>query len=138
MLTYDLDLGAWVRKPGVETPAWGTVSVSCGQTASVPVQFCRGDSVQNLAGSTWFGGLKIENDFSGSYVASDSAPVEEGDGSIVFALDLSAVGYFATNPTESQVNAAFQICAVTDGVAMKTAPLRITLLNDYLTDQPGN
>lgn len=137
MLTYDLDLGAWVRKPGVDTPAWGTVSLASGQTASVAVQFCRGDAIQNLAGSTWFAGLKIEADFAGAYVAQDSAPVEDGNGSVVFALDLSSVPYFAANPTESQVNAAFQVCAVTDGVAMKTAPLRIALLNDYLQDQPG-
>lgn len=137
MLFYDLALGAWVRKPGSNSPPWVSPVLTIGSKFQVPIQFCEGGKLTVPAASSWLAGLKIANDFAGDYVASDGSPTSEGTDVLTFTLDLTtgdAAAYFTANPTSPTVAGAFQIGFTVDGIESKTVPLAITLQNSYLQD----
>jgi hypothetical protein len=138
MLFYDLDLGAWVRNAGSSAPPQMVPVLTTGGTFQIPVLFVRGTSTESVSGGTFFGGIKIAGDHSGSYVASDASPTVDGDGSVLFQLDLDttdAKAYFVANPTEETANAAFEVAMTANGSKMKTVPMLVVLQNDYLKDQ---
>lgn len=136
MFFYDLTLNAWVRKPGSKSPPEMIPVLCVGGVFDFLVTFCDGTKIENPTASAWFGGIKIKDDFSGDYIASDNAPEVGGDEEMRFSFDLTTVlakAYFAANPTEATANAAIQI-SMTDGfgIVRRTQPLFIILQNDYL------
>ena len=138
MQFYDLDIGAWVRTPGSITPPPIQPVLTIGATYQIEVTFCRGGQIENALGGTFFGGIKIKGDYSGDTVASDSSPVQTGDVSTVFTMDLTTTegkAYFTANPTADTVAAVFVIAATIDDTEFKTAPMELTLQNDYFSDQ---
>ena len=134
MLFYDLDLGAWVRSPGSQSPPQMVPCLTIGGVYQIEAAFTKGEAVQNLSGGTFFGGVKIKSDYAGEALASDSSPSQNGDESIVFSLDLttdSAKSYFVANPTADTASAVFVIAATVDGVEFKTSPFELVIQNDY-------
>jgi len=137
MLFYDIGQSAWVRQPGSSEPPWMVPVLTVGATHAISVTFADGEDVLNYGGSTWFLGIKSNLDFAGDYVASNSAPTEDGESAITFVLDLdtaAAKAYFTANPTEPTLSCEMQI-VWTDDVKRVTAPLKIVLQNTYLKDQ---
>jgi len=137
MFFYDLTLNAWVRKPGSKSPPEMTPVMGVGGVFDFPVTFCKGVETENPLATAWLGGIKIEGDNAGSYVASDAAPEVDGAESMRFVFDLTTVAasaYFVANPTADTVNAVVQI-GFTDAFATerRTQPLRVVIQNDYLT-----
>ena len=134
MLYFDLTLGAWVNSPGsVSTPMMEPV-LTVGASYQLLVSFCRGTEIEVVSGGTFYGGIKIKGDYAGTITASDNAPVEDGEGAIVFTMDLDTVEgkeYFTENPTLDTVQAVFVIEATIDDIEFKTPPFNLTLQNDY-------
>lgn len=138
MLFYDLTLGAWVRNPGSESPPQISPVLTVGAKYQLDVAFVNGTEIQSVAGGTFYGGIKIKGDYSGDVVASDDSPTFDGDESAVFNMDLTTTegkAYFTANPTVDTVAAVFVIAATIDVDEFKTAPLEITLQNDYFPEQ---
>ena len=138
MITYDLDLDAWVRSPGSSAPPPMTPVLTVGSMHVVPVLFVRGASVEPVTGATFFCGIKITGDFTGPYVGSDSTPTKGGDGTIYFAIDLdttAANAYFAVNTNEETASAELQVVMTLNGVKTKTTPLAVVLQQDYTPDK---
>ena len=138
MLYYDLNIGSWIRTPGSESPASIQPVLTVGATYPIEVTFCRGTTVENVMGGTFYGGIKIKGDYSGDVVADDSSPVQIGDNGVVFTMDLTTVAgkaYFTANPTTDTADAVFVIVATIEEAEFKTAPLEITLQNDYFPEQ---
>jgi len=134
MLYFDLTLGAWVNTPGSSSPPFMEPVLTVGASYQLLVTFCRGTEPEIVSGGTFYGGIKIKGDYAGTITASDNAPVEDGNGAIVFTLDLDTVNgkeYFTSNPTVDTVSAAFVITATIDELEFKTPPFPITLQNDY-------
>ena len=135
MLYFDLDLSAWVRKPGSDSPPAILPVLTIGSRFEIPVQFVRGLTVEPLA-SLPMAGVKVKGSFSSAYLASDNAPNDNGDGSYSFILDLTTIAAkapFVSAPTSETVDCVFQVSAQIDGNELHTPPLSVTLQNDYLT-----
>lgn len=135
MLFYDLDITAWVRKPGSSSPPAILPVLTIGSKLTLSVQFVRGLAVETLAALP-MAGVKTKGDFSGAYLASDNAPNDNGDGSYSFVLDLTTIAAkapFVSSPTSETVDCVFQVSAQIDGNALHTPTLSVTLQNDYLT-----
>lgn len=138
MIFFDLDLGAWVRNPGSDSPPQMEPVLTVGATYHLLVKFIRGTTVQDPSGGTLYGGLKLKSDYSGDILADDAAPTVNGDGSAAFSIDLTTVAakaYFTANPTADTTDAVFVIAATIDDYEFKTPPFSITLQNDYLPEQ---
>lgn len=138
MLFFDLDLGAWVRNPGSESPPQVSPVLTVGAVYDIEVTFVHGTSSQSTSGGTFYGGIKLKGDYSGTVVAADAAPTFGGQESVIFSIDLTttdAKAYFTANPTADTVEAVFVIAATLDTTEFKTPPLEITLQNDYFADQ---
>jgi hypothetical protein len=137
VLYYDLDLNAWVRKPGSASPPWMEPVVTLGANAEVSIQFCRGAVPVVISSSeTWLAGLKIAGDSSGDYVASSDEAVNRTGQGTSFNLDLTtaeAAAYFTANPTAAIVACEFQVEFTVDGVKTVTTRLPVTLQNSILT-----
>lgn len=135
MLYYDLDLGAWVRNPGSSSPPQMTPVLTIGGVFELPVQFIRGTELEDIGASSVEAVLKIAGDYTGDRLAEDNVPTTGGDGSLVFALDLTtsdAAAYFTANPTADTVDAAVQISYVSDSIERRVVPFSVVLQNDYL------
>jgi len=139
MFFYDLSINAWVRKPGSNSPPEMTPVMCIGAIFDFPVTFCAGVATENPIATAWIGGIKLEGDATGEYVASDSAPEVDGAEMMRFVFDLTtgtdpAALYFAANPTAETVAAVVQI-GFTDAYSnvRRTQPLRIVLQKDYLS-----
>lgn len=138
MLFYDLTIGAWVRTPGSTAPPPIQPVLTIGATYQIEVTFCRAGNIENVMGGTFYGGIKIKGDYAGAVVASDATPDQIGDNGVVFAANLTTTAgkaYFTANPTVDTVAAVFVIAATIDETEFKTAPLEITLQNDYFPEQ---
>ena len=138
MLYFDLNAGAWVGRPGSETPPVMVPVLTVGATYQIEVSFVRGSDVENVLGGTFYGGVKLKGDYSGTILADDAAPVQNGEESIIFSIDLTttdAKAYFTENPTEDTVSAVFVVAATISDYEFKTPPFEIVLQNDYLTEQ---
>lgn len=134
MIYYDLNIGSWVRTPGSVTSPPIQPVLTIGATYQIEVTFCRGETIENVMGGTFYGGIKVKGDYAGDVVADDATPVQIGDNGVVFAIDLTTVAgkaYFTANPTIDTVAAVFVIAATIETTEFKTAPLEITLQNDY-------
>jgi len=138
MFFYDLDLNAWVRKPGSKSPPEMVPVVAIGGVFDFPTTLCRGSVTEAPTAQGWFAGLKLAGDFAGEYLAIDAAPEISGDDSVVFIFDLtSQIQYFTDNPTADTVGGAIQV-SWNDafGVERRTQPLAIVIQNDYLQTAP--
>ena len=134
MLYYDLNLGAWVNQAGSVSPPFMEPVLTIGASYQLLVSFCRGSEIVNVSGGTFYGGIKVKGDYAGTITASDASPVEDGEGAIVFTMDLDTTEgkeYFTDNPTADTVSAVFVIEATIDEIEFKTPPFPITLQNDY-------
>ena len=134
MLYFDLTLGAWVNNPGSSSTPQMEPVLTIGASYQLLVTFCRGTEIENVSGGTFYGGIKVKSDYQGTVTASDAAPLESGEESIVFTMDLNTVAgkeYFTTNPTVDTVAAVFVVEATIDAAEFKTPPFPITLQNDY-------
>lgn len=137
MFFYDLNLSAWVRKPGSKSPPEMTPVMGIGGVFDFQVAFCRSIQIENPIASAWLAGIKVEGDYSGDYVASDNAPEVDGNESMRFIFDLTtaeASAYFTANPMKESFYAIVQI-KYTDAFAVErvTSPLRVVIQQDYLT-----
>jgi len=136
MFFYDLNLNAWVRKPGSKSPPEMTPVLGIGGVFDFPVSFCKSGEIENPIASAWLGGIKVEGDYAGAYVASDDEPEVCGNESMRFIFDLTtpeASAYFTANPLKETFYAILQI-SFTDafGTDRVTSPLRIVIQNNYL------
>lgn len=134
MLFFDLKSLSWVVRPGSDTPPQMQPVLTIGATYQIGVSFVRGEDTVNVGGSAFYGGIKIKSAYSGTVIASDSSPIQDGDETTVFSIDLTTTdgkSYFTANPTIDSVEAVFVVVATIDGVEFKTPPLEITLQNDY-------
>lgn len=137
MLYYDLDFGAWVRKPGSSAPPWIQPVLTVGAKYTIQATFCRGaEIIAGLAG-TFYAGIRIKSDYTGTIISENSDPDFTGENSVSFLMDLTttdAKSYFTANPTENTVQAVLVIAATIDDDEIKTSPFEITLQNDYFPE----
>ncbi len=137
MLYYDLDLSAWVRKPGSTSPPWMEPVITLGGVQIVTVLFCRGATPAVISTSeTWLAGIKAAGDYAGAYIASSTTPENRDGESVTFEMDLTtpeAAAYFTANPTASLVACELQIEVTVDSVKTVTTRLPVTLQNSILS-----
>jgi len=136
MQCYDLDLGAWVRKPGSTAPPWTVPVFAIGGVSTFAARFLSGGSIVDPGATAWLAGVKLAGDMTGPLLASDAAPVTDGDGLITFSLDMSAPeanAYFLAHTTEDHVRAVIQISYTADGIDRMLVPLECFVEASYLT-----
>ena len=138
MLFFDLDLGAWVSRPGGTSPPQMTPVLTVGAIYQMPVTFIRGEQLQSVGGGTFYAGIKIKSDFAGTVGAGDATPTIDGEQAVIFSMDLTTTdgkAYFTANPTADTVSAVFVVVATIDAGEFKTPPFEVTLQNDYFSDK---
>lgn len=131
MLFYDLDLNAWIQRPGDTAPPWMTPALVDGGTYAFGVQFYRGTELEDMgAASGWTAKIRVKNDYSGDPLAESTSATEDGENSIVFSLDVTNT-YFTDNPTAESVECVLAIKYIMDGDTFNLAPLSVVVQQNY-------
>lgn len=131
MLIYDLDLNAWVQRPGDSTPPQMTSALVAGGTYSLGVQFYRGSELQDMgAASSWLARIRVVGVYTGTPIATASTAAEDGENIIVFSLTIGTA-YFTTNPTLESVDCVLAIGYTLDGISSLLTTLPVTIQNSY-------
>jgi hypothetical protein len=131
MLIYDLDINAWVQRPGDSTPPQMTPALVAGGTYSIGVQFYRGSELQDMgAASAWLARIRVIGDHAGTPIATADSADEDGENAIVFSLEIETA-YFTTNPTLESVDCVLAIGYTLDGVSSLLSTLPVTIQNSY-------
>ena len=131
MLFYDLDLNAWIQRPGDTTPPWMTPALVDGGTYSFGVQFFRGTELEDMGAATgWVGKVRVKGDFNGTPLGTSSSVTEDGENGIVFTLDIEET-YFNANPTVESVECVLAIQYELDSDTFNLATLPVVVQQNY-------
>lgn len=131
MLFYDLDLNAWIQRPGDSTPPWMTPALVDGGTYSFGVQFYRGAEIQDMGAATgWSAKVRVKGEYTGTPIGTSSSETEDGENGIVFVIDISS-DYFTSNPTADSVDCVLAIKYTMDGDDFNLAALPVVVQQNY-------
>jgi hypothetical protein len=127
MISYDINLNKWVRRPGLSSSPWEVVSVPIGASFRLPVQFCCGQEIQILDSAEITLTIRKSSDAASVKIAEAQPDHDEGKGAMIFILGLSE----AENQTDLQTPCYLQIQYEIDDVQYLTNLLEIVITNNY-------
>lgn len=127
MIFYDESLNQWVRKPGLSTPPWESLAIPIGGTFRLGVKFCQGATITLPDYSAMTATIKISGTPSATALTTATAEYDDGNGSIIFELDLS------TTPAQDEDFTAcyLQLSYTVDTFEYLTPLLDVSLINNY-------
>jgi hypothetical protein len=127
MIFYDQSLNQWVRKPGLSTPPWDVLAIPIGGTFRLGVKFCEGATITLPDYSAMTATIKAVGTPSATALATAAAEYDDGNGSIIFELDLSA-----TAAQDEDFTACYlQLSYTEDSFEYFTPLLDVSLINNY-------
>lgn len=127
MLFYDTSLNRWVRKPGMTTAPWDVIAIPIGATYILPILFCEGAEVAIPSYTTMSITIKIAGQPSSAAIATASAEYVDGNGAVVFEIDMSNV----LSQTEDQTSCFLQVQYEVDSIQYLTTLQEVILQNNY-------
>ena len=127
MIFYDQSLNQWVRKPGLSTPPWEPLAIPIGGTFRLGVKFCQGGAIVLPDYSAMTATIKAVGYPAATALATATAEYDDGNGSIIFELDLS------TTPTQDDDFTAcyLQLSYTVDAFEYLTPLLDVSLIKNY-------
>jgi len=129
MIFYDQSLNQWVRKPGLSTPPWESLAIPVGGTFRLGVKFCEGTKIVLPDYSEMTATIKAVGTPSATALATATAEYDDGNGSIIFELDLS------TTPAQEYdfTTCYLQLSYTVVSFEYLTPLLDVSLINNYTT-----
>ena len=127
MLFYDTSLNRWVRKLGATIAPWELVVIPIGATYIFPILFCEGADVAVPSYTTMSLTIKIAGQPSSAAIATASAEYVDGNGAIVFEIDMSGV----LSQTDDQTSCFLQVQYEVDSVQYLTTLQEVIIQNNY-------
>ena len=127
MLFYDTSLNRWVRKLGATIAPWELVVIPIGATYILPILFCEGADVAVPSYTTMSLTIKIAGQPSSAAIATASAEYVDGNGAIVFEIDMSGV----LSQTDDQTSCFLQVQYEVDSVQYLTTLQEVIIQNNY-------
>jgi len=127
MIFYDQSINQWVRKPGLSTPPWESLAIPIGGTFRLGVKFCEGVSIVLPDYSEMTATIKAVGSPTATALATATAEYDDGNGSIIFELDLSA-----TPEQEDDFTSCYlQLSCTVETFEYLTPLLEVSLIKNY-------
>lgn len=127
MIFYDTSLNRWVRKPGLSTATWDITTIPIGGIYILPILFCSGADVAVPSYTTMSLTIKLAGQPLTSAIATASAEYVDGNGAVVFEIDMSGV----SNQEEDQTSCFLQVQYEVDALQYLTTLQEVILQNNY-------
>jgi hypothetical protein len=127
MIFYDQSLIQWVRKPGLSTPPWESLAIPIGGIFKLAVKFCEGATIVLPDYSAMTVTIKKAGLPESGALVTGSAEYDDGNGSIIFELDLSLI----LSQTEDFTPCYLQLAYTVETFEYLTPLLEVSLINNY-------
>lgn len=109
------------------TAPWEVIAIPIGATYILPILFCEGADVAVPSYTTMSITIKIAGQPSSAAIATASAEYVDGNGAVVFEIDMSNL----LSQTEDQTSCFLQVLYTVDSIEYLTTVQEVILQNNY-------